>query len=403
MTASSGLAVVAGAGIGGLTAAVALRQQGWDVTVFERAPALEPVGSGLGRGTKQMDGLGFSAVQGQGGVRRPDGRWLVRTELGAIAERFGDSQLMALRADLVGLLAGRLPEGVLRTGTTVTAVDPGGLARRARVTTSAGDLDADLVVAADGIRSPIRTVLFPGHPGPRYSGCTTWRFVAPRPDRSPSPAETWGRGTIFGTFPLADGRVYCYASAFVPAGLRHDDEAAELKRRFGDWHDPIPALIGSIGSGDVLHDDVYWLADPLPAYHHGRVAILGDAAHAMTPHLGQGACQAIEDAIVLASVASPGPGTGPRAGTAPRAGTGPRAGTAPVPDLAAYTAARLRRTRMVAKGSYRATRMSGLTSRPATALRNTGISLAGRLGPRVMLRQLAPVASWTPPPLALAP
>jgi 2-polyprenyl-6-methoxyphenol hydroxylase-like FAD-dependent oxidoreductase len=413
MTASSGLAVVAGAGIGGLTAAVALRQQGWDVTVFERAPALEPVGSGLGLGPNALHaldaiGLGgevrrFSAVQGQGGVRRPDGRWLVRTELGAIAERFGDSQLMALRADLVGLLAGRLPEGVLRTGTTVTAVDPGGLARRARVTTSAGDLDADLVVAADGIRSPIRTVLFPGHPGPRYSGCTTWRFVAPRPDRSPSPAETWGRGTIFGTFPLADGRVYCYASAFVPAGLRHDDEAAELKRRFGDWHDPIPALIGSIGSGDVLHDDVYWLADPLPAYHHGRVAILGDAAHAMTPHLGQGACQAIEDAIVLASVASPGPGTGPRAGTAPRAGTSPRAGTAPVPDLAAYTAARLRRTRMVAKGSYRATRMSGLTSRPATALRNTGISLAGRLGPRVMLRQLAPVASWTPPPLALAP
>jgi 2-polyprenyl-6-methoxyphenol hydroxylase-like FAD-dependent oxidoreductase len=395
MAASGGHAVVAGAGIGGLAAAVALRRQGWDVTVLERAPALEPVGAGLGLAPNALHaldaiGLGdevrrFSAVQGQGGVRRPDGRWLVRTDLGVMAERFGDPQLMALRADLVGLLAGRLAEGTLRTGVTVTGVDPGDPgdpARRARVATSAGDLAADLVVAADGIRSPIRAALFPGHPGPRYSGCTAWRFVAPEPDRSPSPAETWGRGTVFGAVSLADGRVYCYASAFVPAGARPGDELAELKRRFGGWHDPIPGLIGSVSPDAVLHDDVYWMAEPLPAYHRGRVAVLGDAAHAMTPHLGQGACQAIEDAVVLASVA----------------GTGTGAGAAP--DLAAYTAARLRRTRMVARGSYRATRLTGLTSRPATALRNAGASLAGHLGPRLMLRQLAPIAAWTPPPLS---
>jgi 2-polyprenyl-6-methoxyphenol hydroxylase-like FAD-dependent oxidoreductase len=148
-----------------------------------------------------------------------------------------------------------------------------------------------------------------------------------------------------------------------------DDEAAELKRRFGTWHDPIPALISSVTAGSVLHDDVYWLAKPLPAYHSGRVAILGDAAHAMTPHLGQGACQAIEDAVVLASV----------------------------DDLAAYTAARTGRTRMVADASYRASRLSGMTSRPAVAVRNTGIWLAGHLAPGLMLRQLAPIASWAPP------
>jgi 2-polyprenyl-6-methoxyphenol hydroxylase-like FAD-dependent oxidoreductase len=107
----------------------------------------------------------------------------------------------------------------------------------------------------------------------------------------------------------------------------------------------------------------------------------------MTPHLGQGACQAIEDAVVLASVA--GPGT--PAETAP--------GTGSVPDLAAYTSARLSRTRMVAKGSYRATRLSGMTSRPAIALRNTGVLLAGRLVPGLMLRQMDPLASWTPPPV----
>jgi 2-polyprenyl-6-methoxyphenol hydroxylase-like FAD-dependent oxidoreductase len=123
------------------------------------------------------------------------------------------------------------------------------------------------------------------------------------------------------------------------------------------------------------------MAEPLPAYHHGRVAILGDAAHAMTPNLGQGACQAIEDAIVLASVAAPD-----------------------VPlDLTGYTTARLSRTRMVVRGSYRATRLTGLTSRPATTMRNAGTSLIGRLGPRPMLRQLAPIAAWIPPPLDAAP
>lgn len=368
-------AVVAGAGIGGLAAAAALRRQGWEVTVLERAAALEPVGAGLGlapNALHALDAIGLgagirrlSAVQGYGGLRLPGGRWLVRTDLD-LTKRYGDPQLMALRADLVGLLAAGLTDGTLRTGVTVTGVDPGDRDRPARVLTSAGDHHADLVVAADGIGSVIRAALFPAHPGPVYSGFTAWRFVAPSPGPV-EPAETWGRGTVFGTFPLAGGRVYCYASAAAPPGARPEDETAELKRRFGGWHDPIPGLIGSVPPAEVLRDDVYWIARPLPAYHRGRVAILGDAAHAMTPHLGQGACQAIEDAVVLASVA---------------------------PDLAAYTTARLRRTRMVADGSYRATRLTGLTSRPAVALRNAAVRLAP---PRLMLRQLDRIAGWTPP------
>jgi len=102
------------------------------------------------------------------------------------------------------------------------------------------------------------------------------------------------------------------------------------------------------------------------------VAIVGDAVHAMTPHLGQGACQAIEDAVVLASVA------------------------ADDADLAAFTDARMRRTRMVADGSYRASRLTGTTSRPAVAVRDAGIWLVGHLAPGLMIRQLAPIASWTP-------
>ena len=389
-------AIIAGAGIGGLTAAVALHGQDWDVTVLERAHRLDPVGTALGVGPNALHaldaiGLGddvrrFSAIQGQGGIRRPGGRWLARTDLGAVADRFGDPQLMALRADLVGLLAGHLPDGALRTGVTVTGVTAGGPAQLARMTTSAGDLDADLIVAADGIGSLIRTALFPGHPGPRSSGFTAWRFLAPAPGgNAVEPSETWGSGRVFGVVPLGTGRVYCYASAATPASRPRGDETAELMRWFGAWHDPIPRLVGSVSPADVLRDEVRWIAEPLPAYHAGRVAILGDAAHAMTPHLGQGACQAIEDAVVLASVAGRGsaPGSGPL-------------------DLAAYTTARLPRTRKVATASYRVTRLTGTTSRPVAGLRDAGLWLAGHLGPGLMLRQLAPVAGWLPPPLSQA-
>ena len=386
---SGGHAVVAGAGIGGLTAAVALRREGWTVTVLERAHQLEPVGSGLGIGPNAvhaLDAIGLgaqvrrlSAVQGTSGIRRADGRWLVRIDAGAIADRFGAPQLVALRADLVSLLAASLPGGVLHTGVTVTGLDPGGPDRPARVDTGDGDLTADLVVAADGIGSVIRRALFPDHPGPRYSGLAAWRFVAAA-TRAVEPAETWGRGAVFGAVPLTDRLVYCYASATAPPGqARADrpdrpDPAAELERRFGDWHEPIPALIGAAPPAEVLRDDVYWIAEPLPAYHRGRVALLGDAAHAMTPHLGQGACQAIEDAVVLATIAGTDSG------------------------LAAYTEARMRRTRMLANGSYRASRLSGTTSRPVIALRNTAMLLTGRLAPGLMIRQLKPIASWMPPP-----
>jgi 2-polyprenyl-6-methoxyphenol hydroxylase-like FAD-dependent oxidoreductase len=299
--------------------------------------------------------------------------------MGVLATRFGDPQVMALRADLVELLAASLPDGTLRTGVTVRGPDD-----------PVVDADADLIVAADGISSSIRTALFPDHPGPTYSGFTAWRFVAPAPGTAQvEAAETWGAGAVFGAVPLADGRVYCYASVAAPPGVRHGDETAELKRRFGTWHDPIPALIGALpeaegapeadgrgapeadGTG-VLHDDLYWIAAPLPAYHRGRVALLGDAAHAMTPHLGQGACQAIEDAVVLAQIAGTGGG------------------------LAAYTDARMRRTRMVARDSYRASRLSGLRAKPAVALRDAAIWLTGHLAPGLMVRQLDQIAGWTP-------
>ncbi|GAA3412471.1 FAD-dependent oxidoreductase [Streptosporangium vulgare] len=393
-------AAVIGAGIGGLTAAVALQRRGWDVTVFERAASLEPVGSGLAvaaNALKALDTIGagdeirkLSAVQGTGGMRRSDGGWLARTSVEAASARNGgDSVVLLRRADLVDVLSSHLEPGTVRLNTEVSGVD----AENGVVTLPDGRMGADLVVAADGIHSPVRSALFPGHPAPRYAGVTSWRLLIPAEGVPGQAYESWGRGKVFGVMPLAGGTSYCYATDTVPAGGGGGDQLAELRRLFGDWHSPIPELLAAASPEMVLRNDVHYLATPLPAMHRGRVALLGDAAHAMTPNLGQGACQAIEDAVVLAHVA----GDGGRFTGAPGA-EGGSGGSADGNDvLAGYTAARLERTsRIVARSAAicRVTRMRGPL---AVRLRDTMVALSWRLAPSRVNGAMDEVFAWTPP------
>ncbi|MFD0149943.1 FAD-dependent monooxygenase [Streptomyces sp. NPDC055721] len=383
-------AVVVGAGIGGLTAAVALHRNGWQVTVLERAADLAPVGAGIGlapNSQRALDVIGLgdrvrdlAAWQGDGGMRAPDGRWLARTNARAAAERFGGPLVLLHRATLVEILTSALPDGTVRTGAPASLADPGDDRRPARLTTPDGDIEAELVVAADGIRSATRHALFPEHPGPRYAGCTTWRVVVPAPARPFAPHETWGAGRLWGTQPLKDGRIYAYAMAAAPAGGRApDDEKAELLRLFGDWHHPVPEILAAVDPGQVLRHDVHHLPDPLPAFHRGRVALLGDAAHAMMPSLGQGGNQAIEDAVVLAHHARSAPDFIP--------------GRA----LAAYTADRLPRTTAIVRKAARTGAITLLSARPAVALRSALVGAVSRFGPGLVLRGFDGIADWRPP------
>jgi 2-polyprenyl-6-methoxyphenol hydroxylase-like FAD-dependent oxidoreductase len=142
--------------------------------------------------------------------------------------------------------------------------------------------------------------------GTRYAGYTSWRGVTPVPvDVAGVAGETWGPGHRFGILPLRDGRVYWFAVANLPPDAQLDGHA-EVLRRFGGWHLPIPALLAATAPETVLSLDIYDLTLPLPAFVVGRVALLGDAAHAMTPDVGQGAGQAIEDAVVLAAALTRG-------------------------------------------------------------------------------------------------
>jgi 2-polyprenyl-6-methoxyphenol hydroxylase-like FAD-dependent oxidoreductase len=379
-------AVIVGGGIGGLTAGIALRRAGWSVTVCERAAGLEPVGAGLfvwPNAVRALRAVGLADallaranVLDATGVRRPDGRWLSRLDGAAVERRHGEPLLAIARADLIAVLASALPAGALRLGVPVTTVHDGGAGEPALVRCGDETLTADLVVGADGIGSVVRTSTWPDQPPPTYRGYTAWRALVRAPAITTRHAgETWGRGERFGIVPLGGDRFYVYATANAPAGARAADEPAELRRRFGRWHDPIPALLARVERGTVLRHDVFAIEPPRGRMHHGRVALLGDAAHAMEPNLGQGACLAIEDAVVLAHALASAPPPG-------------------VAGLERYSDARTPRVTRLARRSRLLGRLTQTSATVLVAARDT----ATRLMPDgLAARGFDDAAGWRPP------
>ncbi|MFJ2738344.1 FAD-dependent oxidoreductase [Streptomyces sp. NPDC087440] len=377
-------ATIVGGGIGGLATALALHRRGWRVEVLERAPEFTEIGAGISLWPNALHALAalgladavraLGAVEATGGVRDLRGRWLSRTDNAEVARRFGHPLLVLHRADLLRVLAEALPADCLRPGTEVTAIrDP---EHRPVVEHRAGVSRPDLVVGADGLRSAVRRTLWPTAAGPRYAGYTAWRTVTgPLAGPPAEGAATWGRGERFGFTALPGGRMYCFATATVPEGGGSPGSSpyAELLRRFGSWPDPIPALLAAVPADAVLRHDLYDLP-PLPSFVRGRVALVGDAAHAMTPNLGQGACQALEDAVTLAHCLDGG-------GDAAR-------------GLRAYDLVRRPRAQAVARRSARLGTIGQLSWPPAVLLRDT----AARLTPmRATLRSMTPVLDWTAP------
>jgi len=225
------------------------------------------------------------------------------------------------------------------------------------------------VIGADGIDSTVRTLRWPDSPQPRYAGTTAWRGVTDQPWPGPlAVAISWDRGAEFGIVPLGDGRVYWFAAVNAPAGTRSE---GALRQRFSGWHDPIPALLDATAT--VLQHDLRFLP-ALPTYVRGTVALLGDAAHAMTPNLGQGAAQAMEDAVVLGRCC---PADGDLAA-----------------GLRAYDLRRRPRSQRIARASYRIGRFGQQLSNPLlVAARNAAMRWTP---PKVALRSMARYADWSP-------
>ncbi|MBY5933976.1 FAD-dependent monooxygenase [Tateyamaria omphalii] len=310
--------LIVGGGIGGLSAAIALRLRGWQVEVFEQASALTEVGAGLQispNGWRVIDALGVAAHL-RATVFEPEaiemrlgvsGRQVFHLPMkGYAKKRWGAPYLHVHRADLVDALAARLAElapDAVQTGRAVSAYEPSG-----EVHLENGDTySADLVVGADGLHSVIRRQML-GPQSPHYTGNVAWRAVVPLEELAAPPPPTacvWaGNKRHAVTTRLRAGTMANFVGMVeqdepAPEGWRIEGNRDDALAAFSGW-DPI--IVGLIERAPVLNRWALFDRAPLPRWHDGRVALLGDAAHPMLPSMAQGAVQALEDAWTLATV-----------------------------------------------------------------------------------------------------
>jgi 2-polyprenyl-6-methoxyphenol hydroxylase-like FAD-dependent oxidoreductase len=300
-------ALIAGAGIGGLAAGIALRQAGLEVQVFERSRELREIGAGLmiwPNGTRSLQALGVEvkalAVQ-RISFCNWRGRQLMETPVDAISQRYGSEVAFVHRADLQAALASRLGRDCIRLGADVGGFSEDG--SQVQIKPRDGTVaSGDFLVGADGLRSVVRRQLL-GDGDPVYLGSTIWRGMAgsERISLLQAHGSNWvGRGSEFLAFHLANDLIYWAGVTKEPRGEKPgpDGNKQDVLDRFGNWAEPVPALISATEDEAILRNDMY---DRPPArrWSGGRVTLVGDAAHPMTPNLGQGACQALEDAVSL--------------------------------------------------------------------------------------------------------
>ena len=306
---------IVGGGIGGLFAANALLAQGLNVSVYEQAPALGEVGAGVfitPNSVRQLQRVGLGPAVEKWGARVGSGSRYFRQDGTPIApvqvtDSSGWNATFGMhRADIVDFLAAALPAGVVKTGHRCTGFEQTDDVARISFANGA-TAEADIVIGADGIHSELRPFVFP--PSDRvYSGSIAYRGTVPHEHIPEWPNDAWqmwlGKGKHFLTFPLRAGTLINFVG-FVPAdealkeswSLPGDPDA--LRREFAGWDPRVGQILSKVQTTFRwgLYD-----RDPLPVWTKGRLSLLGDAAHAMLPHLGQGANQSIEDGMALATI-----------------------------------------------------------------------------------------------------
>jgi 2-polyprenyl-6-methoxyphenol hydroxylase-like FAD-dependent oxidoreductase len=377
--------LISGGGIGGLCLALALRQRGIEVRVFERATDLagSQVGAGLTlayNATRVLRGLGLGAELATLGCPYKTSEF--RTPQGALLARWsvpnGELQLGVVRAHLHQMLMGALGEDVLSLGASCLGFqqDEDGVTLQLA---DGREVRGDVLVGADGLHSVIRPRLL-GPETPRYAGYAVWRGLSTLQHEDAPPGlfrMWWGAGKRFAFYVVASGLIYWFGVIATPAG--QSDPRGTRQRRLLERYDGWPPLVGELLSAtpetNIHHTDIYDRA-PVRRWGEGRVTLLGDAAHPMTFNLGQGACQAMESAWVLAQCLS--------------------GGGDPVAALRAYERQRMPRTARYTRVSWGIGALGRWKHPGAVWLRDHGLKLAFErfIVPREEKSQAIELTAW---------
>jgi 2-polyprenyl-6-methoxyphenol hydroxylase-like FAD-dependent oxidoreductase len=370
-------AVIAGAGVAGLSSAIALRKRGIEVTVLERAGAAQEIQVGgcihmwhngmrglqrIGVGERLLELAGEAAVVDRAEFRTAGGRLMYGWSVREIERQVGSPTFGVRRPDLHRVLLDAVDEGTVRFGETCVGFEQDGEGVKVHLA-SGGEERGDVLIGADGMRSALRAEL-PGATEPRYAGYVSWQAIA-RVDTEVVPVGlfrvVWGRGARFLFYRIGPEEVYWEGTFAAPAGGGEpvEERKQAVLKRFGGWPPPIQRIVEATAGTAITRADMY---DRPPSKRWGveRVTLIGDAAHAMTNALGQGANQAIEDAVVLARCVADG--------------------ADPVKGLRDYEAERIPRTTKFASMSWSLARASRLRNPVACAMRNGGLTMGFRVG-----------------------
>lgn len=308
--------IVIGAGIGGMSAGIALKRMGFDVTAYEAVREIKPVGAAISvwsNGIKCLNYLGLNhRVRELGGdmaamayVDGKTGETLTQFSLQPLVDQVGERPYPIARGALQSMLIEEFGPADVNLGKRMISVEDDGEKVTAHFE-DGGVATGDLLIGADGTHSITRKYVLGETVERRYAGYVNWNGLV-EIDEEMAPANQWttfvGEGKRVSLMPIAGGKFYFFFDVPLPKGLEENRDTlrADLKGYFDGWAAPVQKLIDALDPQTTNRVEIHDI-EPFMKFAKGRVALLGDSAHSTTPDIGQGGCAAMEDAVVLATV-----------------------------------------------------------------------------------------------------
>ena len=305
---------IIGAGMGGLTTGIALKKFGHKVTIYEQAEKILPVGAAISlwsNGVKCLNYLGLTEQVAKLGGQMDQlayidgltGDTMTQFSLLPLIEEVGQRPYPVARADLQNMLMDEFGREDIQLGKKMIELqeqEDGVLVKFADAT----EIKTDLMIGADGTHSITRAYVLGEQVSRRYAGYVNWNGLVEISEKL-TPADQWttfvGQGKRVSLMPVADGKFYFFFDVPLPVGLENNraEYKTLLKQYFEGWCAPVQHLIDALDEQKTNRVEIHDI-EPFAQFYKGRVVIVGDAAHSTTPDIGQGGCQAMEDAIYLA-------------------------------------------------------------------------------------------------------